>query len=532
MMELSLEAYRIIVNNVRSRVDLATLCLVSKGFRRVAERALYNTLFMHETERTERMCRTLVGRPRVAELVEALTIAIEEGEERRGEGEAPAEEDEEEGGGGDDEATDTEENEAQSGVLEPDDQDESMELAVALALSLETGQHTEVPTTSSSARARPETEETLWPAISDALKKMSRLRHLSIVIDGSFSSPYSGRLAWILTDCPFRLKSFHSDMRWDENLVRFLNVQDEIEDLYIGDYDEGEEAGEVEESTGLDEKTPVTTRPSGPVGPRASHNSLLTLSPTALPHLFTLECTFSEAAIAIVPGRPVSRLKTCFSRTDPEGKRAEMKVLFEGLGKALVPAKNRSGARGGRAAQEGVMGGGGRGGWYALDIADAEYEENFAMDLLRAVVNLTLVRSGSGGHGRAAGATKSTGSLSLKGTLRYLGTLVLPVGGRERLLFYGLLMQLRYLCCVELEISAWNPSPTVVGPVAFRALGNELRLYCPGVAKIVFVSMNAGDGEDIGERTTVEWITGEGVARVEREVMNGMSGTEGLWRDV
>ncbi|KAJ3917579.1 hypothetical protein F5877DRAFT_44408 [Lentinula edodes] len=441
-MELSLEAYRIIVNNVRSRVDLATLCLVSKGFRRVAERALYNTLFMHETERTERICKTLVSQPRVAELVEALTIAIEEGEERRGEGEAPAEEDEEEGGGGDDQATDTEENEAQSG-----------------------------------------TEENLWPAISDALKKMSRLRHLSIVIDGSFSSPYSGRLAWILTDCPFRLKSFHSDMRWDENLVRFLNMQDEIEDLYIGDYDEGEEAGEVEESTGLDEKTPVTTMSSGPVGPRASHNSL-TLSPTALPHLFTLECTFSEAAVAIVPGRPVSRLKTCFSRTDPEGKRAEMKVLFEGLGKA------------------------GRGGWYALDIADAEYEENFAMDLLRAVVNLTL------------------------GTLRYLGTLVLPVGGRERLLFYGLLMQLRYLCCVELEISAWNPSPTVVGPVAFRALGNELRLYCPGVAKIVFVSMNAGEGEDIGERTTVEWITGEGVARVEREVMNGMSGTEGLWRDV
>lgn len=434
-MELSLEAYRIIVNNVRSRVDLATLCLVSKGFRRVAERALYNTLFMHETERTERICKTLVGQPRVAELVEALTIAIEElGEERRGEeGEAPGEEDEEEGGGGgddDDEATDTEENEAQS-----DDQDESMELAAALALSLETSQHAKVPTTSSSARrARPETEETLWPAISNALKKMSRLRHLSIVIDGSFSSPYSGRLAWILADCPFRLKSFHSDMRWDENLVRFLNVQDEIEDLYIGDYDEGEEGpGEVEESTGLDEKTPVTTRPSGPVGPRASHNSLLTLSPTALPHLYTLECTFSEAAIAIVPGRPVSRLKTCFSRTDPEGKRAEMKVLFEGLGKALVPAKNRSSARGGRAAQaqEGLTGGGGRGGWYALDIADAEYEEGFARDLLRAVVNLTLVRSGSGGHGRAAGATKSTGSLNMKGTLRYLGTLVLPVGGRE-----------------------------------------------------------------------------------------------------
>ncbi|KAJ4482564.1 hypothetical protein J3R30DRAFT_3287099 [Lentinula aciculospora] len=422
-MELSLEAYRIIVNNVRSRVDLAMLCLVSKGFRRVAERALYNTIFMHEAERTKKICKTLVSQPRVAELVEALTIAIEEDEGR-----------------GEDEGIQAQKN--------------------------------------------------LWPAIADALKKMTRLRHLSVVIDGSLTSPYSGRLAWILADCPFRLKSFHSDMRWDEDLVRFLNVQDAIEDLYIGDYDEGQET-EVVEMSG-DPRTP---------------NSGLILSPSALPHLFTLECTFSEAAIAIVPGRPVSRLKTCFSRTDPEGKREEMKILFEALGKALVIGRSN--------------------GWYALDIADAEYEENFAMDLLKAVVNLTLVRPS-----RTVASTTLTGSVSLKGTLRYLGTLVLPVGGKERLLFYGLLMQLRRLCCVELEVSAWNPSPATVGPVAFRALGNELRLYCPGMAKIVFVSMNVEEGDDIGERTTVEWVQGDGVARVEREVMNGMSGSEGLWRDV
>ncbi|KAJ3981755.1 hypothetical protein F5890DRAFT_1417065 [Lentinula detonsa] len=421
-MELSLEAYRIIINNVRSRVDLATLCLVSKGFRRVAERALYNTLFMHEAARTKQICKALASQSRVAELVEALTIAIEE-DDRRGEEEE---------------------------------------------------------------RVRPETQEDIWPAISDALKKMARLRHLSVVIDGTLSSPYSGRLAWILNDCPFRLKSFHSDMRWDEDLVRFLNVQDEIEDLYIGDYDEGQEANPTAPSRSLG----AAVNPPGPSTRLRSYvsHSNLTISPSALPHLYTLECTFSEAAIAIVPGRPVSKLKTCFSRTDPEGKREEMQVLFKALGMALAA-----------------------GGWHALDIADAEYEEKFAMDLT---------------------STMLAGGVSTRGTLKYLGTLVLPVGGRERLLFYGLLMQLRRLCCVELEITAWNPSPAIVGSVAFRALGNELRLYCPGVVKIVFVSMNAGVGDDIGERTTVEWVKGEGMARVESEVMNGMGGSEGLWRDV
>ena len=102
-------------------------------------------------------------------------------------------------------------------------------------------------------------------------------------------------------------------------------------------------------------------------------------------------------------------------------------------------------------------------------------------------------------------------------------------------------MQFRRLCCVELEVSAWNPSPVTLGPVAFRALANELRLYCPGVSKVVFVAMGGDNGRGgssgssngmvIGERTTVEYVVGEGVGRVEREVMNG-SGSEGLWRDV
>ncbi|KAJ3773649.1 hypothetical protein FB446DRAFT_641300 [Lentinula raphanica] len=428
-MELSLEAYRIIVNNVRSRADLATLCLVSKGFRRVAERALYNTLLMHEPERTKQLCKTLAG---------------------------------------------------------------PSKLAAALALSLETNRPEQVPDVTmatTGAGAQTETQD-LWPVISDALKNMTKLRHLSIVIDGTLSSPYSGHLAWILNDCSFKLKSFHSDMRWDEDMVRFLDMQYEIEDLYIGDYEAGqehnpEEGGATETTKQSKHPAPSHTLTAGPFAPRSPPS--LSLSPSALPHLHTLECTFSEAAIAIVPGRPVSRLKTCFSRTDPAEKREEMNALFEALGKALVPGRTRSSHR-----------------------PDTEGSRS----------NRTTV------------STTFTGNVTMKGTLRYLGTLVLPVGGRERLLFYGFLMQLRRLCCIELEISAWKPSPATVGPVAFRALGNELRLYCPGVVKIVFVTMNAGVDDYIGERTTVEWVRGEGVARVEREVMNGLGGSEGLWRDV
>lgn len=110
-------------------------------------------------------------------------------------------------------------------------------------------------------------------------------------------------------------------------------------------------------------------------------------------------------------------------------------------------------------------------------------------------------------------------------------------------------MQFRRLSCVELEVSAWNPSPATLGPVAYRALANELRLYCPGVSKVVFVAVGANGGNGngghggsgsssssgfgIGERTTVEYVVGQGVGRVEREPLNGAGGSsEALWRDL
>ncbi|KAF5380743.1 hypothetical protein D9757_007149 [Collybiopsis confluens] len=496
-MELSLEAYRIIVNNIQSRADLAILCLVSRAFRRVAERALYNTLYMRQVGRSRTLCEMLTGQPRIAALVEALDIAIEL-DERPGDGGASTvDEDEEEGEGGEDGKEDDSGNEVED--RENSGEDERIEMAPALALSLD----------QSDAR------QDIWLAISRSLQNMSGLQHLNIFING-LSSP--GNLSWILTDCHFRLKSFHSDMKWDEGLVQFLNGQSEVVDLYLGDYDEGEESleGKVDvqdesqehqsPSPGHHQSTLPTPTSGGnmPVSARPQ----LVLSSFSLPRLTTLECTFSEAAIALVPGRPVSRLKTCFTSTDPAGKSLETQLLFTALAKASIVSRSGMPSvslspRHPKSARDTKF----VGGWLALDIADAEYEEDFSMELLQKVVSLTL----TGVRPRS----------SAKGTLRYLGTLVLPVGGTE----------LRRLCSIELEVSSWHPSPASLGAVAFRALSNELRLYCPGIIRIVFISMSPS--ADVGERTTVEYVKGEAVARVDRETMygNGIGLSESLWRD-
>jgi hypothetical protein len=55
----------------------------------------------------------------------------------------------------------------------------------------------------------------------------------------------------------------------------------------------------------------------------------------------------------------------------------------------------------------------------------------------------------------------------------------------QRLRFYGMLMRLPRLQCVEFEVSEWQPPPTSRG--ALRALASELRLYCPSVRCVVFV---------------------------------------------
>ncbi|KAG5337135.1 hypothetical protein C0989_010583 [Termitomyces sp. Mn162] len=369
-MELTLEAYRNIVNYLGSRHDVATLCRVSKGFQYVCERALYNTLYLRDISRTISICNTLTGQPRLSVLVDALTIYLSHDE-------------------------DDSDNDNQH------EHPEDIEMTPII--------------------------EAYWPAISGALKKTKRLRYLNIHINKDTNKA----VAWVLDDCTFRLRRFHCDLNWDFHLVAFLNTQVDLIDLYILDYNE---TGSV---------TPINN---------VSSPSLV-LDANSLPNLATLECTFSEAAIALVPGRPITHLKTCFSRLDLFEKREEMALLFSKIKLSTQPFRS-------------------------LDIADSRYSEAFSMELISSVVRFRATIS----------------------ELRYIGTLVLPVMGKE---------------CVEVEVSEWVPAPA--SPSAFRALSSEMRLYTPTVMRVIFVNEF--------DRTVVTAVNG--VWRVEPDVNTDM-----LWRDI
>jgi hypothetical protein len=205
--------------------------------------------------------------------------------------------------------------------------------------------------------------EGFWPSIARALEKTTQLRYLNIHINGSEDRA----VAWILHNCTFRLKRFHCDLDWDRHLVAFLNKQINLDDLYIMDFKE----------PGSNFCTDMTVDADATKLP-------LQLDAGALPNLATLECTFSEAAMAIVPGRPITCLKTCFSRSDPRDKRAEMLVLLSKINRSTRPLRS-------------------------LDIADSAYNQTFSLELLGHIVRTTTNMS----------------------QLRYLGTLVLPSSGKE-----------------------------------------------------------------------------------------------------
>lgn len=281
-----------------------------------------------------------------------------------------------------------------------------------------------------------------WPSVSGALQRTTRLRYLNIHINNNADKA----TAWIFNKCIFRLRRFHCDLDWDHHLVAFLNTQVDLDDLYIIDYNESSST------------TPTNIVPS----------PSLSLDTHSLPNLSTLECTFSEAAMAIVPGRPITHLKTCFSRSEISEKRAEMALLFSKLKLSTRPLRS-------------------------LDIADSTYSETFSMELLSCIVRTSATTS----------------------ELRYVGTLVLPIMGQERLQFYGLLMRLPRVQCVEVEVSEWVPAPD--SPPAFRALASEMRLYSPTVTRVVFVNEF--------DRTVVTAV--DGVCRMDRDVSIDL-----LWREV
>lgn len=74
-------------------------------------------------------------------------------------------------------------------------------------------------------------------------------------------------------------------------------------------------------------------------------------------------------------------------------------------------------------------------------------------------------------------------------------------------------MRLPHAQCIEVEISDWDPSPST--PPAFRALANEVRLYCPSITCVVFV-------HDF-DRTVVTAV--DGICQLGGDAEN-------LWREV
>ena len=194
-----------------------------------------------------------------------------------------------------------------------------------------------------------------WTSISSALRNTANLRSFRVHLDGGNPINY----AWILDGCGFQLRTFHCDLAWDVNLISFLTTQRELSDLHFSDFDED-----------IPENASISTHSL-----RQAHT---------LPRLSVLDCTFSRAVGVLVPGRPVTHVKTCFSSSNPETRRVELALLLTDLRLSTQPI-------------------------YSLTVADESYTSNFTLELLSSLV-------------RAFGPTPR---------LRYLGPLALPVDGGE-----------------------------------------------------------------------------------------------------
>lgn len=200
-----------------------------------------------------------------------------------------------------------------------------------------------------------------WEVLHQALRRTTRLRFLNLYLDSGGQAAQ----AWILDGCTFKLRTFHCDLAWDQHLASFLSTQNRLCDLFLADFREPEGPSAPEEGVTPDAHLPA-------------------LSPAVLTKLSVLDSAFSEAVLALVPNRPVVRVKTCFTHSRLEEKREELRAIVD----ALRRSKKRL---------------------RALDIADSSYTPEFSLELL----------------------TTLTADAFFCGDLRYLGTLVLPVDGRK-----------------------------------------------------------------------------------------------------
>jgi hypothetical protein len=194
-----------------------------------------------------------------------------------------------------------------------------------------------------------------WTAISRALRTTAGLRSLRVYLNSGVPLNY----AWILNDCTFQLHTFHCDLAWDGHLVYFLLTQRKIADLHISDFDDD-----------IPDNLSLSTRSL-----RQAHT---------LPSLSILDCTFTKAAGVLVPGRPVTHVKTCLSSANHETRRVELALLLADLRLSTRPI-------------------------CSLIVADESYTSAFSLELLSLVI-------------KAFGPTPQ---------LKYLGPLALPIDGSE-----------------------------------------------------------------------------------------------------
>lgn len=218
----------------------------------------------------------------------------------------------------------------------------------------------------------PRFPEEYWRSVGAGLRSVHRLLRLTIQVEFIGDS----RHAWILDGCQFALRTFRCDLAWDDHLVDFLNGQDELEDMYILDFPypaDTESQATAEPSPPLSPPPPPVRRIVSPV-PRAG----------SLPKLSILECPTTDAVSVLVPHRPITRVKTCFATSEIEKKRRELTTLFVNLRLSTRPV-------------------------LSLDLGDSSYNSDCSLNFLRHCVSSNRTMA----------------------NVRYLGTLALPVDGRE-----------------------------------------------------------------------------------------------------
>src|SRR6266702_6191096 len=194
-----------------------------------------------------------------------------------------------------------------------------------------------------------------WASVSRALQRTTHLRSLRIHLSRGVPLKY----AWILDNCTFRLHTFHCDFAWDAHLVSFFSTQHLLSELHISDFNE-----DTPENVSINARSLRQAR--------------------TIPNLSILDCAFTGAVGTFVPGRPVTRVKTCFSSSDLKPKRVELALLLANLRLSTQPL-------------------------HSLILADESYTTAFSLELLSSVV-------------------KAFGPIP---QLRFVGPLVLPIDGHE-----------------------------------------------------------------------------------------------------